>query len=57
MKIFFRKGKAPDGREGFDWTWQESMDLGGWGWCESLDAVKRMAGRMFPNEMLELVFL
>lgn len=57
MKIFCKKARVRDGREGFDWTWEESMDLGGWGWCPSLDDVKRMVGRMFPNAIIELVFL
>ena len=57
MKIFCKTAKVHDGRDGFDWAWEESKNNNVWGWDSTLEDVKRRAVRMFPMAIIELVML
>ena len=57
MKIFYKKAKVRDGRNGFDWAWEESKNKNVWGWDATIKGVKRRAARMFPDAVIELVLL
>jgi hypothetical protein len=56
MKIFCKKSKT-QGKDGYAWAWKESMDKNVWGWNPTLDEIKEMAFRIFPNTTIELIFL
>jgi hypothetical protein len=54
IEIYCLKSKVADGREGWDWAWQDSLEKKVFGWSPSLENIKKRATRMFPNHQIQL---